>query len=121
MATRPGFSDDAWVFALDAEEAITQRFYAATVPLSELDGQVTTDMIARGVWVDETCIRDDEPSIRYVAELADGRYVLVDAGCDYTGWDCRSSAHYIVGALEQVVRHLDPEERAAFDAAGVTS
>lgn len=31
-----------------------------------------------------------------VVELKDGRFAFVSAGCDYTGWDCRSGGHGIV-------------------------
>ncbi len=113
--TRPGFTEEAWAFVLDAfGYAQSPRFYAATVPLSELAADVTPDMVARGVWVDDSGVGDEEPDIAYVAELVDGRFVYATAGCDYTGWDCRSGAEYFVGALEQVVRHMEPETRAAF-------
>lgn len=33
-------------------------------------------------------------------ELNDGRFAFIEAGCDYTGWDCQSGGHIIVGDSE---------------------
>lgn len=32
---------------------------------------------------------NEEENWLAVAETKDGKFVVVDAGCDYTGWDCR--------------------------------
>jgi hypothetical protein len=34
---------------------------------------------------------NDEDSWYWILELRDGRFLLVQASCDYTGWDCQSS------------------------------
>lgn len=34
---------------------------------------------------------NDGPPWRMVGQLTDGRWFYLEAGCDYTGWDCRSS------------------------------
>lgn len=41
-----------------------------------------------------------------VLELADGRYALIAAWCDYTGWDCQSGASdtVVADSLEDLVR-----------------
>lgn len=41
---------------------------------------------------------NDEDSWYWICELRDGRFFLVTASCDYTGWDCRSSCDCIEGA-----------------------
>lgn len=48
-----------------------------------------------------------------VFRLKDGRYITVNSGCDYTGWDCQASGDIMVAAtLEDAVRYgLDDEER----------
>lgn len=38
----------------------------------------------------------DEEDWRWVLELKDKRFVLLVGGCDYTGWDCQSSAESYV-------------------------
>jgi hypothetical protein len=34
--------------------------------------------------------KNDGPNWLIVVELADGRFAFVEAGCDYTGWDCQA-------------------------------
>lgn len=34
----------------------------------------------------------DERDWYWIIELRDGRYVYLTGGCDFTGWDCQSSA-----------------------------
>lgn len=112
--TPPGFAEDEWGFALDAfEYCAVSRFYLATTPAEVLNGFINPEHIARGVWVAGDCVQDDEPSIAYLAELTDGRYVYADAWCDYTGWGCRDAADYYVGTREQVMSHMLPHQRAA--------
>lgn len=49
--------------------------------------------------------KNDEEDWRWVLRLKDGRYVFLQGGCDYTGWDCQSWATH--GFAET------PEEAAA--------
>lgn len=38
-----------------------------------------------------------------IFKLHDGRYAYLSAGCDYTGWDCRSWGHsFIYDSLEEL-------------------
>jgi hypothetical protein len=48
-----------------------------------------------------------------VVRLGDGRFAVVRAGCDYTGWDCRANGDAEVAAdLPTLVRLcVNPEER----------
>lgn len=36
---------------------------------------------------------NDEDAWYWVVELRDGRFFLITASCDYTGWDCQSSCN----------------------------
>ena len=35
---------------------------------------------------------NDGPNWHWIVRLKDGRHVYCSGGCDYTGWDCQSSA-----------------------------
>ena len=40
-----------------------------------------------------------------VLELKDGRFAFLEAGCDYTGWDCQASGRaFLAASLEDLVR-----------------
>jgi hypothetical protein len=39
---------------------------------------------------------NDERDWVAVARLKDGRFAYVEAGCDYTGWDCQAGGHVSV-------------------------
>ncbi len=39
---------------------------------------------------------NEGPSWCIVVELNDGRFAFVEAGCDYTGWDCQAGGSCIV-------------------------
>lgn len=39
---------------------------------------------------------NDERDWITIVELKDGRFATVSAGCDYTGWDCRSGGGAVV-------------------------
>ena len=58
---------------------------------------------------------NDGADWRWVLRLNDGRFVFLQGGCDYTGWDCQSSAdrveraggdHAADGADGQAAQHL---------------
>lgn len=36
---------------------------------------------------------NDGPDWLAIGELNDGRWFVLSAGCDYTGWDCRAGGH----------------------------
>ena len=57
---------------------------------------------------------DDGANWVGVFRLVDGRYAYLEAGCNYTGWDCQSSGHAVVGPdLATIVRlALDGDARA---------
>jgi len=40
-----------------------------------------------------------------VVKLTDGRFGFIDAGCDYTGWDCRAGGDgFITDTFEELQR-----------------
>ncbi len=39
---------------------------------------------------------NDGPDWHWILLLNDGRYIYLRGGCDYTGWDCQSSAAHVV-------------------------
>lgn len=48
---------------------------------------------------------NDGPNWLCFGRLRDGRYFLLSAGCDYTGWDCQAGGSADVGATaEDVIR-----------------
>lgn len=47
---------------------------------------------------------DEEPWL-CVGRLTDGRYFALEAGCDYTGWDCQAGGQaYVAHSPESVLR-----------------
>lgn len=44
--------------------------------------------VVLAVWEGE----NDGDDWRWILQLKDGRFVFLQGGCDYTGWDCQSSA-----------------------------
>lgn len=47
-----------------------------------------------------------------VGLLKDGRWFYIQAGCDYTGWDCRSSGHAHVGDTLQMIHQWGMTDEA---------
>lgn len=75
------------------------------VPESVLNSVVRVVACAEG--------ENDGPEWLAVVELQDGRFAVMAAGCDYTGWDCQAS-----GTLEfypsegMALTDLTPEQAA---------
>ena len=54
---------------------------------------------------------NDEVNWICVVELEDGTYVVVDAGCDYTGWDCQAWGTADIFETEgEALSNLNPEQ-----------
>lgn len=48
---------------------------------------------------------NDGPNWVIVVLLKDGRYASINAGCDYTGWDCQAGGTAsVASSYEQIVR-----------------
>lgn len=45
--------------------------------------------------------------------LDDGRYLIAEGGCDYTGWDCQAgNSLCVAGSLEDAIKYgLNPEQQ----------
>lgn len=56
---------------------------------------------------------NDEENWIGVFKLKDGRFATIDAGCDYTGWDCQAwGVAEVAGSLEEIIRFgLSNEQR----------
>lgn len=54
---------------------------------------------------------NDERDWRWVFQLKNGKFIFLQGGCDYTGWDCRSSAfHFEESTPDEAAKHaLDNE------------
>lgn len=63
------------------------------------------------VWEGE----NDEDDWRWVLRLKDGRFVFLQGGCDYTGWDCQSWADHAFAdtPVEAAAKALDTEPISA--------
>lgn len=49
---------------------------------------------------------NDGPEWVAVMRLKDGRYAFLEAGCDYTGWDCQSGGNaFVADTLERLVQY----------------
>lgn len=57
---------------------------------------------------------NDEQDWVGVFRLRDGRYLIAEGGCDYTGWDCvASNSLCVAGSLETAIRlGLNQEQQA---------
>lgn len=82
----------------------TEGFTGSTEPF-------TLDEIVEVIAVSEG--ENDGPDWLAAFRLQDNRLIFVNAGCDYTGWDCRSGACSVVAAtLDELIRWgMSPEQR----------
>ena len=78
---------------------------------------LTFDDIARVIAVHEGM--NDGEDWRWILELTNGNHAFLQGGCDYTGWDCQSSAVSTVthSALDaaQFALHPPTQERWIHD------
>lgn len=78
------------------------------VPKKVLDAKCSEDVftpddVDRIVDFDEG--ENDGPSWVIVGVLKDGRVFFIEAGCDYTGWDCRASGVcFVADSIEAIHR-----------------
>jgi hypothetical protein len=57
----------------------------------------------------EVAGHNDEDHWFWIIELQDGRFVLTNAWCDYTGWDCQSGGSSLVATSAEEAALLAPE------------
>lgn len=56
---------------------------------------------------------NDGPSFHWVVAMKDHTYAYVSGGCDYTGWDCSSSAYAgIKPSLREVMSQVENDAGA---------
>lgn len=60
---------------------------------------------------------NDEKPWRIFGKLKDGRYFYLEAGCDYTGWDCQASGRaWVAKSKKEVIQHgMSQEAREIFN------
>lgn len=56
---------------------------------------------------------NDEEDWLICGKLKDGRYFSIEAGCDYTGWDCQASGFATVAMdlYELIILGMSPQAR----------
>ena len=94
--------DWAEAFGEGGSLAVSPR---VAVPLSmvSLDG-VSREAVATIIACDEG--ENDGPDWVGVFQLKDLRFVTVEAGCDYTGWDCQANGDMTVSvSINDAVRY----------------
>jgi hypothetical protein len=62
--------------------------------------------------IDASVGENDGADWLVVGVLKDGRWFYIQAGCDYTGWDCRSSGHAHVGDTLQMIHQWGMTDEA---------
>ncbi|MDQ0494031.1 hypothetical protein [Paenibacillus brasilensis] len=86
---------------------ITVVQFAKPVPTTPFDREDVEEIIAMSEG------ENDGPNWIGVFKLQDGRYATIDAGCDYTGWDCRADGFVeVAGSLDEIIKYgLSNEQR----------
>lgn len=79
----------------------------AAVPLSPFTREDVAEIIGMAPG------ENDGPAWVIAGRLTDGRWFYLEAGCDYTGWDCQAGGTAVVSAdRERLIRFgITPEER----------
>lgn len=72
---KPGYDNDDIVYAFES------NFLGETLNLID-------------VIVAEVCGENDGFSWYWILQMRDGTFANAQGGCDYTGWDCQSSADF---------------------------
>ena len=56
---------------------------------------------------------NDGPDWVGLFRLNDGRYLVAEGGCDYTGWDCQAgNSLCVAGSLDDAIKYgLNPEQQ----------
>lgn len=99
---RDEFNRDTWREDFDWKEAFV---YAKDIRIATdtSNAPFTMDDVADVIAAENG--ENDGPSWVMVGKLKDGRFFFLDAGCDYTGWDCQAGGDAAVaGSLADLVR-----------------
>jgi hypothetical protein len=85
--------------------SIDPAFPTSKVDLSTFD----RDDVVEIAYIDEG-VRDECPWL-IIGKLRDGRWFYIEAGCDYTGWDCQTSGKSLVADSKKTILTYGPGKR----------
>lgn len=96
------FNRDTWREDYDWKEAFV---YAGTIRTATGCSEEPFGMDDVDVVLKASPGENDGPSWLMVGKLKDGRFFILDAGCDYTGWDCQAGGDASVAqSLAELIR-----------------
>lgn len=109
------FNEATWRDDFDWKEAFTYGNTIRTATGCPKDGfgiQDVAEVLAASPG------ENDGPSWMMAGKLKDGRFFFLDAGCDYTGWDCQASGDgQVADTLDNLIRYgmtKDARDRLKF-------
>jgi hypothetical protein len=110
---QPAFDPLTWREDYDWREAFT---YAGTIRTATNCDKAPFGMDDVAEVVKAENGENDGPSWIMVGKLKDGRYFFLDAGCDYTGWDCQAGGDaQVADTLDGLIRFgMDESARERF-------
>lgn len=82
--------DYNWEYALSFGNERISTVLDEDVPITAFTCSDVSEVLA----TDEG--ENDGPSWVAIIRLTDGRFVFIESGCDYTGWDCQASGQSVV-------------------------
>ena len=98
---------DDWhqVFGYAGEPAESNSAGCLPLPVANYRGSITPILrvdVAEILAMDEG--EKDERTWMLACKLNDGRYLYIEAGCDYTGWDCQASGSaWVANDLQSLI------------------
>ena len=100
--------DKDWRSSYDWQSAFEYASIIRTASECSKDGFGMHDVAEVLAWSEG---ENDGPSWLMVGKLNDGRYFFLDAGCDYTGWDCKAGGDaQVASTLDRLKRYGMTEE-----------
>ena len=100
--------DKDWRSSYDWQSAFEYASIIRTASECSKDGFGMHDVAEVLAWSEG---ENDGPSWMMVGKLNDGRYFFLDAGCDYTGWDCKAGGDaQVASTLDRLKRYGMTEE-----------
>jgi hypothetical protein len=107
------FNPETWREDYDWKEAFT---YASTIRTATNCGKEPFGMDDVAEVIKAENGENDGASWIMVGKLKDGRFFFLDAGCDYTGWDCQAGGDaQVADTLDNLTRYgMDESARDRF-------
>lgn len=95
-------------FAYIGETSPYDNYPTTHPPVAVLtNNAVSTEPVTREDVVEIIAVEEgqnDGPHWIGVFRLRDGRYASLDAGCDYTGWDCQANGDgFVAATLNEII------------------